>query len=258
MTRPSGRPEGRAITGRNPVLEALKAGTPIMKIIIGAGAEGKGLDQIRTIARERGILVKDLPKSEFLQQTSDRHAQGVIAFAKQREFAALADLIERSRSGDEPGFLVLPDQIEDPGNLGALIRTAECAGVHGLVLPRHHSASLSHGATKASAGATEYLPIAEVANLVNAIGELKESGFWIVGLDMAGEKLYTEVDYRGPTAIVVGNEGKGIRRLVKEHCDFLVRIPTSGGAGSSAPLSRCRGRSRMSSPSSARRRTWSV
>lgn len=225
---PHNRPSGRPIVGRNPVLEALKAGTAITKIIVASGTEGSGIEHIRALARQRGILLHDVSRKDFLALAPDRHAQGVIAFAPERDLLDLTDLIDRSRSAGEPGILVLPDQIEDPGNLGALVRTAECAGVHGMVLTQHHSASLSIGTSKASAGATEYLPIAGVSNLVNAITELKDNGFWIVGLDMAGDRLYTDVDYRGPIALVVGSEGKGIRRLVKEHCDFLVRIPTLG------------------------------
>jgi 23S rRNA (guanosine2251-2'-O)-methyltransferase len=228
LPSPKKRPSGRQIVGRNPVLEALKAGTAIEQILLAKDSAGRGVEEIRALAQRRGIPVRDLERREFFAQAPDRHAQGVLAFAAQTSLLELSELVQQSKAAGEPGFLILPDQIEDPGNLGALIRTAECAGAHGLILTRHHSASLSPGTSKASAGATEYLPIAGVSNLVYAITELKEHGFWVVGLDMKGDRIYTGVDYSGPIAIVVGSEGRGIRRLVREHCDFLVRIPTLG------------------------------
>jgi len=222
------RPPGRSIIGRNPVLEALKAGTAISRIVLMNTAEGSVIQEIKSFARRQGIQVQEMPKQEFVGFARDEKAQGVVALAAEQQTLDLSTLISHSKTRQESGFIILPDQIEDPGNLGALIRTAECAGAHGLVLTKHHSASLSSGAIKASAGATEHLRIAVVSNLVNAILELKENGFWIVGLEMAGERMYTEVDYSGSTAIVVGSERRGIRRLVREHCDFLVRIPILG------------------------------
>lgn len=221
-------PRQRVILGRNPVLEALRARTTISRVVLLKTTGGKGIQEIRAIARTRGIPVEERGKDQFSQIAGDGNAQGVIALSPEQRTLTLDELIALSLGRNEPGFIILPDQIEDPGNLGALIRTAECAGAHGLVLTRHHSASLSTGTIKAAAGATEYLPVAEVANLVNTITELKKHGFWIAGLDMAGDRLYTQMDYSAPIAIVIGSEGKGMRRLVKEQCDFLVRIPLSG------------------------------
>ncbi len=218
----------RPIIGRNPVLEALKAGTELSGISILKGAEGGVIKEIRSLAELRGVPVKDASRDEISGISPDSRAQGVVAFAAEQQTVDLATLIEYAKAGQEPGFIVMPDQMEDPGNLGALIRTVECVGAHGLVITKHHSASLSPGTVKASAGATEYVRVAQVSNLVNAITQLKESGFWIVGLDMAGDRSYTKVDYSGAIAIVVGSEGKGIRRLVREHCDFLVKIPLLG------------------------------
>lgn len=220
---------GRIIAGRQPVLEALRAGTQIEKVALLMGVHGRVIDEIRSFAKQRGVPIVEAARQEFRELASDATTQGVVALVSSRQsYVPLEAILDGARNTNRSGFLLILDEIEDPHNLGALVRTAECAGVHGVILPKHHSASITSAVAKASAGAVEHMAITEVTNIVNTIEELKAQHFWIVGLDTGGEKLYTAVDYNTPVAIVVGNEGRGLRRLVKEHCDFLVRIPLHG------------------------------
>lgn len=216
------------IAGRRPVLEALKAGTKIEKIVFLAGVHGQVIDEIKSMAAKHHVQVDELARQEFRKIANDSTTQGIVAIVQARGYASFEEVAAAGARRSENGFILILDEIEDPHNLGALIRTAECAGVHGVIIPKHHSATLTGTVAKASAGATEYVPVAGVTNLVNTIAKLKQLGYWIVGLDGAGDKLYTGVDYTSSIALVVGNEGKGIRRLVKEHCDHLVRIPLHG------------------------------
>lgn len=218
----------QTIVGRKPVLEALKAGTSIESIMVMEGVHGKEIEAIYELAARRQVPVKEGDKQMFRQPAGDSTTQGIVAIVPEHSYAALDDILEIARARKQKGFILLLDEIEDPHNLGALIRTADCAGVHGVIIPKHHSASVNATVTKASAGATQHMAIVEVANLVNTIEKLKELEYWVVGLDGAGDKTYSEIDYTTPIALVVGNEGKGIRRLVKEHCDFLVRVPLLG------------------------------
>ena len=227
-----GSPDRRVIIGRNPVLEAMKAGTTIERVVLMNGVHGKGIEEIRRLAAQKRIPVGEVSRAEFETFAPEENAQGVFALGKQKPLAGLDAVMEVARQRGESGFILLPDQIEDPGNLGALIRTAECAGVHGVVLTKHHSASLSTGTVKAASGATEHIIVAEVSNLVQTLIQLKKNSYWVVGLDAAGSSDYTKIDYRVPTALVVGSEGRGIRRLVREHCDFLVKIPLYGSVES--------------------------
>ncbi len=216
------------ITGRKPVMEALRAGTRIDRILLLAGSQGEVIDEIRKFAARQHVTLREVDKQEFRTLTTDARTQGVIAFVPAKQLIDLEQLLKKPGERGEKGFLLILDGIEDPQNLGALIRSAECAGAHGVVIPKHHAASVTASVVKASAGATEHMALAEVTNIVRAMEELKEQGYWIVGLDMQGTQEYTELDYATPVAIVVGNEGRGIRRLVKEHCDHLVRIPLHG------------------------------
>ncbi|HWP82288.1 MAG TPA: 23S rRNA (guanosine(2251)-2'-O)-methyltransferase RlmB [Bacteroidota bacterium] len=215
------------IAGRHPVLEALKAGEQLEKIILHHGAHGPAIDQIRSLARQRGVVVVEANKERF-RELGEGTDQGVVALRSDVTYAEIEDLLQIAKERNEPPFLLILDEIEDPHNLGALIRTAECAGVHGVIIPKHHSATVSSTVTKAAAGATAYVRIAKVTNIAQTLDELKSLGLWIVGTDSAGEKAYDGIDYNGPIAVVIGSEGKGIRRLVKEKCDFLVRIPLYG------------------------------
>jgi 23S rRNA (guanosine2251-2'-O)-methyltransferase len=219
----------RVIAGRQPVMEALRAGTDIERVVFLIGVHGRVIDDIKSLALKRNVLVAEVARQEFREIASDATTQGVVALVSaQQQYVGLETLLRIPAERNQNGLLLILDEIEDPHNLGALVRTAECAGVHGVIIPKHHSASVTGAVAKASAGAVEHMAIAEVTNIVTMIKELKENGYWIVGLEAAGDRLYTEPDYRTPTAIVVGSEGKGIRRLVKEHCDFLVKIPLYG------------------------------
>jgi len=216
------------IVGRKPILEALKAGTQVDKIILLSGVHGKEIDTIRELARKNNVVVDEADNQQFRKLSGDATTQGIVALVQKHAYASLDSILNIAGERNQKGFVLILDEVEDPQNLGALIRTAECAGVHGVIIPKHHSASITTTVTKTSAGATAHIAVAEVTNLVNTIGRLKEMGYWIVGLDGKADKLYTEADYKSPVALVVGNEGRGIRRLVREHCDFLVKIPLFG------------------------------
>ncbi|MEO8169214.1 MAG: 23S rRNA (guanosine(2251)-2'-O)-methyltransferase RlmB [bacterium] len=217
------------IVGRRPVIEALKAGTVIEKIVLLEGIQGAPINEIRLLARKQKVPIVETSRQQFREIASDQMTQGVVATLMERhKYASVESILEIANKHQVAPFILILDEIEDPHNLGALIRSAECAAVHGVIVPKHHSAPVNATVTKTSAGATEYVAIAEVTNIVSTIDELKKENFWIVGLDEEGGKVFDAVDYTSPIAIVVGNEGKGIRRLVREHCDFLVKIPLYG------------------------------
>jgi 23S rRNA (guanosine2251-2'-O)-methyltransferase len=216
------------IAGRKPVMEALRSGTTIEKIVFLTGIQGTVIRELRVLAEQRNVPVVQVSKQQFRELASDQTTQGVVAIVGAKKYVELDTILEIPLRRGEQGFLLILDEIEDPHNLGALIRTAECAGVHGIIVPRHHSAPVSATVVKASAGATEHMPLAEATNISATLDALKHAGYWIVGLDGEGDRLFTDVDYTTPVALVIGNEGKGIRRLVREHCDHLVRIPLFG------------------------------
>src|SRR5258706_101234 len=222
------KPAVKIIAGRNPVIEALKAGTIIEKIVILAGVKGEAIEKIKAMAKRDRVPCVEVGKQKFRELVSDTTTQGVVAVVGTKEYAEVDDILKVAANRNEPPFVLLLDEIEDPQNLGALIRTAECAGIHGVIIPKHHSAEVNTTVAKTSAGASEHLPVAKVVNVANTIDELKQKGVWVVGTDSDAPKMYTEVDYSGPLAIVIGNEGRGIRHLVKEKCDFLVKIPVYG------------------------------
>ena len=221
-------PAANMVAGRIPVMEALKAETLIEKIVILAGVKGGAIERIRALAKRNRVPVMEIGKQRFRELVSDTTTQGVVAIVGTKRYVEVDDILEAAKKRGEPPFLLVLDEIEDPHNLGALIRTAECAGVHGVIIPKHHAAEVTTTVAKTSAGASEYVPVAKVVNVANTLEELKQKGFWIIGTDPKAERLYTEVDYAGSIAIVIGNEGKGIRPLVKEKCDFLVKIPLFG------------------------------
>jgi len=216
------------IVGRQPVLEALKSRQPIERILILHGTGGSHIDQAKQLARKLAIPVKETDKERFAELAGDDLTQGIIAVIDSYRYVEIEEILAVAQQKNEPPFILILDEIEDPHNLGALIRSAECAGIHGIIIPLHNSASVNSTVAKTSAGATAHLPIARVTNIAQTLDELKKSGVWIVGAEMESDKLYYEHDYRGSLAIVIGNEGKGIRRLVKEKCDFLVKIPMHG------------------------------
>ncbi|KXG74803.1 23S rRNA (guanosine(2251)-2'-O)-methyltransferase RlmB [Thermotalea metallivorans] len=220
------------IEGRNPVMEALKAEREIDKILVAKGAAEGSIHKIVGIAKERGIPIQYVERQK-LDQLSESHAhQGIIAFAAAHAYVDVAHILKKAEEKGEDPFIVILDEITDPHNLGSVIRTAYAAGVHGVIIPKRRAVGLTAVVAKTSAGAIEYVPVAKVSNLAQTIDRLKERGLWIIGADMDGEKAYYENDLTGKIALVIGSEGKGIGRLIKEKCDFIIHIPMKGEVGS--------------------------
>jgi 23S rRNA (guanosine2251-2'-O)-methyltransferase len=220
------------IAGRNPVAEALRSGTLIEKIYILKGSHGTPIDSIRDLARGRNIPCVDVAHESIAKFDLRVPTQGVVASIGTKEYCEIPDILQKAADAEQKPFIIVFDEIEDPHNLGALIRTAVCAGAHGGIVPKHHAVAVTETVARTSAGASAHFPMAKVTNIVAAIEELKEAGVWIVGTDAQAPKVFMDLDFSIPVAIVVGNEGKGIRRLVKEHCDFLARIPMAGSFNS--------------------------
>lgn len=215
------------VIGRKPVLEAIRSGEIIDQIYILFGQKGPAIFEIQKHAKQAGIKVTELPQKKFSEISDDPHTQGVIAIRSSQKFLELNELIAKSKRSPLPFLLVL-DSIQDPHNLGAILRSAECAGVDGVIITKHNSASVTETVVKTSAGASEHVAICKVSNLSQALKDLKDEGFWIAGSYLEGAKNYTEVDFKMPLAVVMGNEEKGIRRLTAENCDFLIKIPMKG------------------------------
>ena len=216
------------IEGRNAVIEALRTEASIDKIFIQKGEVDKTLGHIASKARAAGIVVVEADRRK-LDNMSRTHAhQGVIALAAVREYVSVEDILEDAAAKNEKPLLVVCDEISDPHNLGAILRTAECAGAHGLIIPKRRSAGLTAIVGKTSAGAVSYLPVARVANLTSALKDLKKQGVWIFGTAAGASTDLYSADLKGPAAIVIGSEGDGMSRLVAENCDFLVSIPMKG------------------------------
>ena len=216
------------IEGRNAVAEALRAGTPIDKVFLLKGEVDLPLRQLANQARQQGAVLAEVDRHK-LDAMSRTHAhQGIIAVAAVREYASVEDLLQAARDRGEPPLLVVCDELSDPHNLGAVIRTAECAGAHGVIIPKRRSAGLTAVVAKTSAGAVSHVPVARVPNLPALLDELKEAGVWVFGTAADGDRLLYDADLKGPAAIVIGSEGTGMGRLVAEKCDFKVRIPMKG------------------------------
>lgn len=217
------------IAGRNPVAEALRSGRALNKVMVQDGA--RGVTEIIAAAREKGVAV-EFVKSDKLDKLAQgvRH-QGVVAYAAPVEFKTLEDALKKAAAKGEAPFLLLLDELQDPQNLGALIRTADAAGVHGILLPKRRSCPLNAVVAKISAGAVEYVPVIQIGNIVQQLKDLKKQGFWVAGADMDGEP-YTKANLIGPLVLVIGAEGKGLGRLVKENCDIIVSLPMQGGVNS--------------------------
>ncbi|NLZ93576.1 MAG: 23S rRNA (guanosine(2251)-2'-O)-methyltransferase RlmB [Firmicutes bacterium] len=220
----------RMLTGRRPVLEALRAGTNIERIFVQKGSHGEAITEILSAAQEKAIPVEYCEKSFFIKNAGRGNHQGVMAVTPPFAYAPFEELLT-GRAGEAP-FLVILDHLQDPHNLGALVRTAYAAGCHGLVITQRRAAQMTEAAIRTAAGAAEYLPIARVVNVARCIEACKKAGLWIYGADMHGESLYTAGDYKGPVALVIGSEGAGLSRIVKEKCDFLVRLPMQGAVAS--------------------------
>ena len=216
------------IEGRNAVIEALRAGTPIDKIYIARGETGATLGHIASTARGKGVVVTEADRRKLDGMSRTKSHQGVIAIAAVREYAEVDDLLNAAREKGEPPLLVVCDELSDPHNLGAVIRTADAAGAHGVIIPKRRSAGLTAIVGKTSAGAVAHVPVARVPNLPALLRELKEEGIWVFGAAMEGSTPLYQADLKGPAAIVIGSEGAGLGRLVKESCDFTVSIPMLG------------------------------
>lgn len=215
------------IVGRNSVNEALRANRPIDHILISRGTNSGSILAIVAKAKNMGIPIKECnPKKLDYMCTSTAH-QGIIAVAAAYKYSELEDIFNLAASRNEPPFIVIADEIEDPHNLGAIIRSAECAGIHGIIIPKRRSSGLTYVVSKASAGALEYVPIVKVTNISSAIDKLKKRGVWIYGADMEGAS-WCQTDLSGPAALIIGSEGHGISRLVKEKCDIILSLPMKG------------------------------
>lgn len=215
------------LEGRNPILEALNTGRTIDKIFVKKGENEGTIRVIVAKALERGIIVQEVDKQKLEQMSFTHNCQGVIAFCPAYEYCELSDILDVAKKKNEPPFIIILDEITDPHNLGAVIRTANAAGAHGVVIPKHRAAGLTTIVGKTSAGAVEYVPVAKVTNIAKAIDDLKKAGVWVACADMEGQE-YFESDLKGAIAVVIGNEGKGVGRLIKEKCDFSVSIPMKG------------------------------
>ena len=215
------------IIGRKPVLEAINSGEELEHVYILYGQKGRIIDVIRIAAKKRGIRCSETSSDKFRQITTNPNAQGVVARKTSQKYFSLQEIVQLSKAKKYPLILIL-DSIQDTHNLGAILRTAECSGVDGVILTKHNSAPINETVVKTSAGATEHLKICLIDNLVNTIKVLKENKFWIFGSTLLNAKEYSAVDYKLPTAIILGNEEKGIRKLVAENCDFLIKISMLG------------------------------
>lgn len=215
------------IEGRNAVLEAFRAGKTIDKLFLLDGCQDGPVRSIAREAKKQGTIVNYVKKERLDQLSETKKHQGAIAFAAAYEYAQVEDLLEAARKKGEAPFLILLDNIEDPHNLGAILRTANAAGAHGIVIPKRRAVGLTATVAKTSAGAVNYTPVAKVTNLSMTIQKLKEEGMWFVCADMDGESMY-RMDLKGPIGLVIGNEGAGVSKLVKENCDFAASIPMNG------------------------------
>ena len=216
------------IEGRNSVLELLESGKDINKIFISKGEKHGSINKIIAKAKERKIIIVEKDKKQINEIAQTQNHQGVIAIVPPFEYCEMEDILQTAKSKNEDPFILILDGIEDPHNLGSIIRTAETAGIHGIIIPKRRSASVNSTVNKVSSGATQYMKIARVTNISDAIEKLKKEGLWICGTDINTNTYYYEQDLTGPLAIVIGNEGKGMSEKVKKNCDFLVKIPMRG------------------------------
>jgi 23S rRNA (guanosine2251-2'-O)-methyltransferase len=218
----------RIIEGRNPVIEALRSDADIDTILINKDAAQGSLNKIIELAKEKNILVKNVDKALLDRLSENKRHQGVIAEAMEYEYKDIDDIFEYAKGKNEMPFIVILDEVTDVHNLGSIIRSAECLGAHGLIIPKRRAARINGVAAKSSAGAIEYLPVCRVTNISRTLDLLKERGLWIYGADMEGDRYIYDEKYDVPVGLVIGSEGSGIGRLVKEKCDILVKIPMKG------------------------------
>ena len=215
------------VAGRNAVMEALKGSRSVNKLMIANGSTEGSIKEIIAVAKEKGVNIQYCDRSKLDSIARGIRHQGVLSQVAPVQYAELEDILQVAKDRNEPPFIVLLDELEDPHNLGAILRTADAAGVHGVLIPKHRSCPLSATVAKTSAGAVEHVPVARVGNLVQTIKKLKQEGLWVAAADMDGKDYY-DTDLTGPLLLIIGSEGQGVGRLVKEQCDFVVRIPMVG------------------------------
>jgi len=216
------------VEGRNAVLELLESGKDINKIFVAKGEKHGSINKIIAIAKEKRVIVVEKDRKQLEEMAQTENFQGVIAIVPPFEYSEISDILETAKERQEDAFVLILDGIEDPHNLGSIIRTAETAGVHGIIIPKRRAVAVNSTVNKVSCGAAQYMKIARVTNISDAIEELKREGLWVCGTDIETEKYYYNQDLTGPLAIVIGNEGKGMSDKVKKNCDFLVKIPMKG------------------------------
>lgn len=219
--------QSQIIEGRNAVIEAFRSGKPVDKLFVLAGCQDGPIRTIVREAKKHDTILKFVTKERLDQLSETKKHQGVIAYAAVYEYADIEDMFALAEKRGEDPFLILLDNIEDPHNLGAIIRTANLAGAHGVIIPKHRAVGLTATVAKTSAGALHYTPVAKVTNLAKTMEELQQRGLWFVCADMGGESMY-QLNLTGPIGLVIGNEGEGVGRLVKEKCDFIASIPMKG------------------------------
>ncbi len=215
------------IIGKNPVLHALQSGRSVNKVMVSEQINRQTERELHRAAKKANTILQKVPKRKLDQLSKGRH-QGIIAYVAPYEYASIEAIFARATQKQEMPFLLILDELEDPHNLGAIIRTADATGVHGLIIPKHRAVGLTETVAKASAGAIEHVPVARVTNIAQTMDLLKQQGMWIIGTDEQGAKDYRTIEGDMPLALVIGNEGKGMTRLVKDKCDFMVSLPMHG------------------------------
>jgi 23S rRNA (guanosine2251-2'-O)-methyltransferase len=215
------------IIGKNPVMEALRSERDINKILIAESSQRGQMQQLIQLAKEANVIVQFVPKKK-IDQISDENHQGVLAYVAAYQYAEIDDLFSAAEKRNEAPFFLLLDEIEDPHNLGSIMRTADAVGAHGIIIPKRRAVGLTATVAKASTGAIEHIPVVRVTNMARTIDELKERGIWIAGTDASGKQDYRQFDGTMPLGLVIGSEGKGMGRLVRDKCDFLINLPMAG------------------------------
>ena len=216
------------IEGRNPVLEALKSGRSINKIFISKGDREGSINQLIALGKEKGVVIQEVDRSRLDMMSTSHAHQGVIAFVAAKDYVEVDDILGIAEASGTAPFIIILDEITDAYNLGSILRTANAVGAHGVIIPKRRAVGLTATVSKASAGAIEYVPVARVTNISQTIDYLKKKNIWVVGTDSTGQKPYYQNDLKGPVALVIGSEGEGIGKLVRESCDFIVNIPMMG------------------------------
>lgn len=220
------------LIGRNPIMEGLRSGREIDKLLVAKGAAEGSIKKIIAMAREKGIPVQQVERQKLNELAEGETHQGVIALAAAHHYVELEEILDKAKKKGTDPFLIILDGILDPHNLGSIMRTADAVGVDGIIIPKRRAVGLTSVVAKTSAGAIEYVPVAKVSNIAQTIDKVKKMGIWVTGADMAGENDHYHANLQGPIALVIGSEGEGISRLVKEKCDFLVKLPMVGSISS--------------------------